>query len=104
MDRLQPTRDPIQNVDDISASFENGVTTVSFTRDKITNDPTRDIRINRCVYFLYAWSGDANINTGVIQYHGTIHRNVSRTLICLPSGSFCSARRKEIDRYLRNIK
>ena len=68
---------------------------MSFSRDKITNDPNQDFRINRCLYFIFAWSGNADINTGVIQYHGGQHRFVSDTLICIPSASFCPGRCKK---------
>lgn len=33
-----PRLDPTQNIYDISGKFENGVTTVSFTRKRNTND------------------------------------------------------------------
>lgn len=92
VDRVQPPRDAIRNVYNTSASFDNGITVVNFTRDKITNDFSQDIRINRCLYFLFAWAGNANINTGVIQQHGTQNQEVSKSLICLPSASFCPQR------------
>lgn len=94
MEKVQPPRDTIQNVDNSSASFVNGITTVTFSREKITNDRSQDIQINRCLYFLYAWSGNANINTGNIQFHGTRNQDVSDALICLPSASFCPERCK----------
>jgi len=93
--RIQPLRDAIQNVYNTSASFDSGITTVTFTRDKITNDPSQDIQINRCLFFLFAWGGNANINTGVIQNHGSQNRQVSDSLICLPSASFCPQRCKK---------
>ena len=62
---------------------------MSFSRNKTTNDQRQDLQINRCLFFIFAWGGNADINTGVIQYHGIKNRNISDTLICLPSASFC---------------
>ena len=95
VDRAPPPRDAINNVYNTSASFDNGITVVNFTRDKITNDSIQDIRINRCLFFLFAWAGNADINTGVIQYHGSENRDASTSLICLPSASFCPQRCKK---------
>ena len=92
----QPPRDPIQNVDNTSASFERGVTTVQFSRDKITGDSDRDLTLSVCRFLLYAWSGNADIDTGVIQYHGIQNRAVSETLICFPSPSLCPERCKKL--------
>ena len=91
-DRAQPPRDVIQNVNDGSASFVDGITTVEFSRDKVTGDSEDDLSLNVCRYLLYAWSGDANINTGVIQFHGTQNQGVSDTLLCFPSSSLCPER------------
>ena len=83
--RVMPPRDPIQNIDNAMASFEDGVTTVSFSRLRDTGDEN-DISLNNCVYFLYAWGGAvSNINTGQIEYHGATRRFVSNSLECIPS-------------------
>ena len=82
--RSQPPCDLIQNVDNAMASFEDGVTTVSFSRLRDTGDEN-DISLNNCVYFLYAWGGAiSDISTGQIQYHGGT-RFVSMSLECIPS-------------------
>jgi len=78
----------VQNVDDASASFANGVTTVTFSRDKLTNDIQQDISLDICRYFLYAWGGDVNINTRVIGNHGS-RFNRSTELFCFPVADFC---------------
>ena len=84
--RAQPPRDAIQNVDNAMASFEDGVTTVSFSRLRDTGDVNDDISLNNCVHFLYAWGGAvSDINTGQIEYHGATRRFVSRSLECIPS-------------------
>ena len=83
--RVMPPRDPIQNVDNAMASFEDGVTTVSFSRLRDTGDKD-DISLNNCVHFLYAWGGAvSNINAGQIEYHGATRRFVSDSLECIPS-------------------
>ena len=96
-DRAQPPRDAIQNINSGSASFVNGITTVEFSRNKVTNDSEDDLSLNVCRYLLYAWSGDANINTGVIQFHGTQNQGVSETLLCFPSSSLCPERCKKLN-------
>ena len=90
---VQPPRDPIQNVDNTFASFEDGITTVRFSRQKITGD-INDTSLNDCVFFLYAWGGAVNFNTGEISYHGAFRRFISESLMCLPSSSFCPERGK----------
>ena len=88
---MQPPRDPIHNVDNTYASFEDGVTTVRFSRQKDTGD-MNDFSLNDYVYFLFAWGGAVfDINTGQIGYHGVSRRFVSDSLECIPtSTSFCS--------------
>ena len=74
----------------------NGITTVEFSRDKITRDTDRDLTLSVCRFLLYAWSGNADINTRVIQYHGIQNRAASDTLICFPSPSLCPERCKKL--------
>ena len=91
-ERVQPPRDPIQNVDNPFASFEDGVTTVRFSRQKDTGD-VNDFSLNDCVYFLYAWGGAVtNINTAQIEYHGKTRRFISDSLECMPDSTFCPER------------
>ena len=79
----------MQNVDDAFASIMDGILTVQFSRDKITGDTSGDLSLHVCRYLLFAWSGNANIETGTIQFHGRQNTAVSDTLICFPSPSLC---------------
>ena len=85
-----PPRDPIQNVENTSASFIDGVTTVRFSRVRNTGD-VNDFSLSDCVFFLYAWGGDIfDTTTGAIAYHGLNRRFVSESLVCIPiSRTFC---------------
>ena len=89
-ERVEPRIDAIQNVDNGSASFEDGVMTVRFSRARDTGDLREDISLSTCVFFLFAWGGDVNVATSQIEYHGRSRRKVSESLICIPtSTSFC---------------
>ena len=85
----------MQSVDNIFASFVNGVTTVQFSRNKITEDSNEDLTLSVCRFLLFA-NGNVDINTGVIQYHGHQNRAFSDTLICFPSLSLCPERCKKL--------
>ena len=93
---MEPPQDPMQNVDNPSASFVNGITTVQFSRDKITGDSDRDLTLSVCRFLLFAWSGNTDIDTGVIQYHRIQNRAFSDILICFPSPSLCPERCKKL--------
>ena len=80
--------DTVQNVDDASASFANGFTTVTFSRGKITNDIQQDVTLDLCRYFLYAWGGSVDINSRVIESHGTRFSR-STELFCFPATTVC---------------
>ena len=84
---LGPSNDASQDITATSAVFDNGVTAVTFRRERVTNDPN-DVPLDQCVYFLYAWGGVFNVSTQTIQYHGG-NREPSRTMVCLPSSSVC---------------
>ncbi len=71
-----------------SAAHENGVITVRFSRERVTND-SKDMPLDQCVYFLYAWGGMFNITAQQIDNHGSSNREASSTMICLPSSSDC---------------
>ena len=88
--RIQPPRDAIQNVDNTFAFFEDGVTTVKFSRKKDTGD-VNDFSLSDCIHFLYAWGGGVfNVNTGQIGFHGVTRRFVSDSLECIPTSvTFC---------------
>jgi len=93
--QAEPPRDAMQNVDKSFASFEDGITTVRFSRQKDTGDPN-DVSLNRCVYFLYAWGGAVtNISAGRIEYHGVTRRFISNSSHCIPSSNCCPKLCKE---------
>ena len=80
-----PPRDSIQNVDNSSTSFEDGVMSVRFSRLRDTGDEN-DISLNDCVHFLYAWGGAVfNFNSGEVGYHFGTRRFLSESLECIPS-------------------
>ena len=77
------------NVDNAFASFVDGILMVQFSRDKITGDTNGDLSLHVCHYLLFAWSGNATIETGIIQFQGSQNRAVTDTLICFSSSSLC---------------
>ena len=87
----RPPADISQDITSTSAFHENGVTTVTFTREIVTGD-SNDVRLDQCVYFLYAWGGSFDINTQAIEYHGSNTREASSTLICLPPSMICTSK------------
>ena len=93
--RVQPSHDLVQNIKNASASFEDGVTTVRFSRQRNTGD-VNDFSLSDCVHFLYAWGDTFNITTRQIEYHGVTRRFISDSLECIPTSvSFCPERCKE---------
>ena len=70
-------------------SIVDGILTVQFYCDKITGDTSGDLSLHVCCYLLFAWSGNASIETGIIQFHGSQNRAVTYTLICFSSSSLC---------------
>ena len=81
-----PPADASQDITTSSAVLQSGNTTITFRRERVTNDPN-DVSLDQCVYFLYAWGGAFDVNTQVIDYHQ--NSQPSSTLICLPSSSVC---------------
>ena len=93
----KPHRDSEQNVENPSVLFDNGVTTVRFSRQKNTGDED-DFSLDVCRYFIFSWGEVIDIITGDIvagQPMGSDvairrHRSISDELICLPiSTSLC---------------
>ena len=94
----------MQNVNNTFASLVDGVTTVRFSRDKVTGDSEDDLSLSVCRYLLYAWGGNANILTEVIQIHDSQNTAVSDTLLCFPAPSLCPERcEKLISRHQQTI-
>ena len=84
----QPSIDASQDITDASVVHQSGVTTVTFTRQRVTSD-TNDVDLDQCVYFLFAWGGSVTYgNPHSIAYHGT-NRGALSPMICLPSSSEC---------------
>jgi hypothetical protein len=76
-----------QDLMDQSVMRNGGNVTLQFTRQRVTADD-RDLSLDRCVYFLYAWDGR------VLDYDSMIYskhrsRFISPKLICLPSATVC---------------
>ena len=74
----------------------DGVTTMYFTRARITNDGAPvDIALNNSVYFLWATGSVNNIAAQTINYHGAgggiNNRGVFSERILLPSAEACPA-------------
>ena len=92
--RVQPPSDAMQNVGNASASFEDGITTVKFSRKKSTGD-VNDFSLMDCMYFLYAWGGVLDVNTRKIGYHNANRRFISNSMECIPTSiTFCPERCK----------
>ena len=60
--------DDSQDIINATATFDNGFTTMTFTRPLAASDP-RDISLNQCRYFLFGWGGAATVETGDIMQH-----------------------------------
>ena len=90
-DQLEPSQDPVQNVDRAFASFVDGITIVQFSRNKITGDSNKDLTLNVCRFLLFAWNGNQN-------------RASTDTLICFPSQSLCPERCKKLRHNMIRMK
>ena len=85
--RAQPPVDAVQNIQLVSASRSDGLTTISFRRPRLSSDEN-DISLDECRYFLFGWGGPATVATQSIGYHPTTPI-VSQQRICLPSPANC---------------
>ena len=79
--------DDVQNLQLVSASRSDGLTTISFRRPRLSSDEN-DISLDECRYFLFGWGGDATVATQSIGYHPSTPI-VSQERICLPSPANC---------------
>jgi hypothetical protein len=85
--RALPEKDNSSDLMDQSVMRNGGNVTLQFTRQRVTADD-RDLSLDRCVYFLYAWDGR------VLDYDSMIYskhrsRFISPKLICLPNATVC---------------
>ena len=87
--RFPPAADASQDITNTAASHENGVTTIQFTRPRISSD-TNDVSLDVCRFLLYAWSGSANTVTQAIGYHFA-NRGATAERVCFPSATECPA-------------
>ena len=85
--RSQPPIDDSQDIDVISATNRNGITTITFRRPRTSNNEF-DISLNECRYFLFGWGGEADVETREISYHPSTPI-VSQERICLPMPANC---------------
>jgi len=83
----------MQNIDMVSITIIDGITIMSFVRDKITNDSDSDLNLNACRFILFAWGNDINFNSGIVQYQ---RFNASSELICFPSSAVCPEKCKTL--------
>ena len=87
--RSQPSVDPSQDIADTVASFQNGFTTINFTRPRNSGD-TNDISLDQCRFLLYAYGSSAIVATSTIVYHQN-NRGLLTERFCLPSAKDCPA-------------
>ena len=87
--RAEPPIDASQDISNISASIQDGVTTINFVRPLASTD-SDDLSLDVCRFFLYAYSGSVIYgNPNVISYHGFTNRGATSEMICLPSPAEC---------------
>ena len=89
--RAQPPVDESQDISDIMAVHENGVTTMSFTRQRKPEDKD-DRSLDQCRFFLFGWGGEADVGTKTIGYHPQTPI-VSTDRICVPTFAECTGER-----------
>ena len=79
----QPSKDAQQDITDVTVTQAGGVTTLRFTRKRVTGD-TNDLALDSPFHFLFAWNG---VVTGVemIGYHGAATR-IASDLFTFPTG------------------
>ena len=82
--RILPTFDSQQNLENTEINIQDGITTMSFRRALVTTDDNnQDLDLNQCVYLLSAWGGSViNYNSpAIFGYHP--NRGVFSTQLCL---------------------
>ena len=81
-DYIIPRYDANQSLRNTSISLTNGIMTMSFVRDIISDD-SDDISINKCVYILSSWGGSVTTFTSPAQFNRHTATQVFTTQICL---------------------
>lgn len=87
----QPPLDDSQDITNFQASFENGLTTMTFTRPLAASED-RDISLTECRFFLYGWGGAADISTKTISYHPQTPI-ISSARVCFLPPALCPGKR-----------
>ena len=87
--RSQPPIDASQDITNAMATHENGITTVTFTRPLISNDPD-DLSLTECRFFFYGWGGSADTTSRTIGRHESTPI-ISSDMVCLPSPTECES-------------
>ena len=59
-ERILPTYDTVQNLQNTMVIVENGKTMMSFRRAIITGDDNQDLNLDQCVYLLWGWGGNVS--------------------------------------------
>jgi len=78
MTQAEPSIDTSQDISNVSASLESGITTINFVCPLASTD-SDDLSLDMCHFFLYAYSGSVIYgNPNVISYH--VFTNCGATL------------------------
>lgn len=91
-----PTVDVNQDLSLIVAEEVNGITSISFTRNRSGTDAAPiDISLDKCVYLLWATGPQLSLDgddANSIAYHGSSdenNRGISDQTICFPQAAQC---------------
>ena len=84
-----PQEDVTSNLQEASVSRSGGILTMQFARKRVTNDTSRDISLDQCVFLLHAW-GRGVRNYAAKQYFYHSHRTfVVLRKVCFPNSTLC---------------
>ena len=87
--QARPPKDPQQDITDVTVTQAGGVTTLQFTRKRVTGD-TNDLALDSPFYLLFAWNGPVT-GVEVIGYHGAATRAVSFETVTIPTAQQCTS-------------
>ena len=87
--KSMPQEDANSDLQEASVSRSGGILTMQFARKRVTDDTSRDISLDQCVYLLHAWGrGVRNYASKQYFYH-SIRRFVSSRKVCFPNSTLC---------------
>jgi hypothetical protein len=87
--KSMPQEDANSDLQEASVSRSGGIITMQFARKRVTDDTSRDISLDQCVYLLHAWGrGVRNYASKQYFYH-SIRRFVSSRKVCFPNSTLC---------------